>query len=362
MKKVAYALGAFLKQPAAIAGMVTALMFQLIFSLVWMTGYDGVTDNVSKLKLAVVLDDPAASALFGPLAAQLPFDVAVIDSLPEAEARLDNRDVHLVMRIPEGFLQAAASSAPATVEFLVNESNPVMLKGMTETIADRLTSQLNQALAASDPERITANIRSLNPVGNFADQMVPLMIVIASYVGAMVMGMNMYQSARALQGQVARWPRHIAWALVNAGSAAVIALAGTTFIHLLGSGIGQGFFLMWAFQTLFLLAFMFVSHLFVLLFGMPGMLFNIAMLSVQLVASGAMVPRELLPGGFRAIGDFLPATHAVEGSMNILFGGPGAGQASLALILFTVTAVAIAGCTVALKREKSGLPAADAAL
>lgn len=361
MKNVRLALSNFIKQPSTIAGILTAMMFQLIFSLVWMTGYDGVSNNMERLKLAIVLEDQAATAVLSPLALQLPFDVTVTQSLSEAEAQLNKREVHLVMLIPQGFLQAVQSSGQAEMEFLINESNPVMLKGTTQAIASQLTQQLNQLLTNANSEQITASIRSLNPVANFADQMVPLMVVIASYVGTMVMGMNMHQSARALQGNVARWPRHIAWALINIGSAVVIALVGTTLIHLLGSGIEQGFLLMWAFQALFLGAFMFISHLFVLLFGLPGMLFNIAMLSVQLVASGAMVPRELLPNGFRAIGEYLPATYAVEGSMNILLGGPGSGQASLILALFTAAAVVIATFAVALRREKASLATANAA-
>lgn len=360
MKKIGAALGAFFKQPTTITGILTALMFQLIFSVVWMTGYDGVTANTAEMKLAVVLDDQAAPDLFQPLASQLPFEVTVFESVSEAETKLNNRDVHLVMHIPQGFLQAVHSSAPAEIEFVINESNPLMLKAAAETVATQLTQHMNQALMNPASERITANIRSLNPVENFADQMVPLMIVIASYVGAMVMGMNMHQSARALRDNVARWPRHIAWGIINISSAAVIALAGTTFIHLLGSGIGQSFVSMWAFQTLFLMAFMFVSHLFVLVFGLPGMLVNIAMLSVQLVASGAMVPRELLPRAFRAISDFLPATHAVAGSMNILFGGPSNGQASLSLALIIAATVAIAGGVVALRKEQSKWTVANA--
>ena len=56
------------------------------------------------------------------------------------------------------------------------------------------------------------------------------------------------------------------------------------------------------------------------------MLFNIAMLSLQLVSSGAIVPRELLSNFYHSISNFFPATYAVNGLMNILFGGPGVGS------------------------------------
>ncbi len=52
------ALQAYLKKPATKIGIMTAMMFQIIFSLIWMTGYEGVNDNTKQLKIAVVNDDP----------------------------------------------------------------------------------------------------------------------------------------------------------------------------------------------------------------------------------------------------------------------------------------------------------------
>ncbi|MNC51780.1 hypothetical protein D3C75_1010860 [compost metagenome] len=51
------------------------------------------------------------------------------------------------------------------------------------------------------------------------------------------------------------------------------------------------------------------------------MLFNIAMLSLQLVTSGALVPRFLLNDFYRSFSEVLPATYAVEGLMSLQFGG-----------------------------------------
>lgn len=71
--------------------------------------------------------------------------------------------------------------------------------------------------------------------------------------------------------------------------------------------------------------------MFVALFGMAGMLMNMAVLSLQLVTSGTVVPRELLADVYQWIGQLLPATYAVEGYMNLLFGGAGTKKAAGAL-------------------------------
>ncbi|UUZ90430.1 hypothetical protein LJK87_31570 [Paenibacillus sp. P25] len=51
------ALRSYFRKPTTIVGLVTALMFQLIFSVIWMTGYSGVTDNTRHLKIAIVNED-----------------------------------------------------------------------------------------------------------------------------------------------------------------------------------------------------------------------------------------------------------------------------------------------------------------
>ncbi|KEQ21566.1 hypothetical protein ET33_37050, partial [Paenibacillus tyrfis] len=78
-----------------------------------------------------------------------------------------------------------------------------------------------------------------------------------------------------------------------------------------------------------------------LLFGMSGMLMNILLLSVQLVTSGAMMPRELLSAFYLRLGESLPAFYAVEGSMDILFGGTGTGASAVSLLAFIVLSAGI---------------------
>ncbi|WP_445506119.1 hypothetical protein [Niallia sp. 03190] len=48
---------ALLRQPTTIIGVVVAFMFQIIFSIVWMTGYNGITDNTKNLIIAIVNED-----------------------------------------------------------------------------------------------------------------------------------------------------------------------------------------------------------------------------------------------------------------------------------------------------------------
>ncbi|MOA28559.1 hypothetical protein D3C78_1495110 [compost metagenome] len=100
-----------------------------------------------------------------------------------------------------------------------------------------------------------------------------------------------------------------------------------------------------------MLTFMFTAQMFLYVFGMAGMLFNIIMLSAQLVSSGAIVPRELLSDFYIKLGEMLPATYAVEGTMNILFGGPSISSDALALLVIAAAALVISVLMVTVKRQ-----------
>ena len=72
------ALRTLLKKPPVIIGIVTALMFQVIFSVIWMTAYSGVNDRTNELTVAIVNEDGSESKrIVESLAETLPFHTVV---------------------------------------------------------------------------------------------------------------------------------------------------------------------------------------------------------------------------------------------------------------------------------------------
>ncbi|WP_248928328.1 YhgE/Pip domain-containing protein [Paenibacillus hamazuiensis] len=376
---------AFLKKPTTIIGIVTALMFQIIFSVIWMTGYAGVSDRTNQLRIAVVNEDAGmGKKVADNLAASLPFAVQPESSLEQAKAKLEAREVQMVMHIPQNFskaLQTPGEKAP--IEYAINESNPSLIKSIMQSVASGVTATVNkeavaqgaqavltqanvpaqqaQGMAQGLAEKVVSDFQFSNTVKGTANQMIPMMLVLASFVGAMIMGMNVHQSSIMLGGSVGKWQKFAARAVINIVSAFAIALVGSAFVLALGGQTVTGFLSLWLFESLFLLTFMFFSQMFLMIFGNAGMLFNITMLSVQLVSSGAMVPRELLSGFYRGISEYLPATYAVEGLMNLLFGGPSVQSSVWALIVIMLTAIAVAAAATGLRRQRQAVPAVQPA-
>ncbi|ULL18756.1 DUF3533 domain-containing protein [Paenibacillus sp. H1-7] len=371
------ALREYLKRPTTIIGIVTAMMFQIIFSVIWMTGYAGVTDNTRHLKIAVVNEDSGMGRTIAEkVKASLPFEIREEASHTEALAQLERRDVQMVLHIPADFTrQLQSAGQKGQIGYTINESNPALIKSIMQGVANGITTTVNKEAAAAGAQAVLAQtnmapqqaqgiaqgiadkvqgaIEYTHPVRNMANQMIPMMLVLASFVGTMIMGMNLQQSTLSIPSTelTGKWGKFGARMIINIASSVVIALVGCSLVMALGGESAGGFVAMWLFQTLFLFTFMLFSQLFLLAFGMAGMLFNIAMLSVQLVSSGAMVPRELLSSFYLTLSDYLPATYAVEGMMNILFGGPGAGSDAGALAIIALVCGGLATAAVGLRKE-----------
>ncbi len=372
---------AFLQLPTTRVGIITAILFQLIFAVVWMTGYHGITDRLNQLSVAVVNEDKAfGDEVVNGLNGKLPVQLKTGLTMEQAQQELQARDIQMIVEIPADFGTTITSTNPAQLHYLVNESNPVMIKNMMTGIADGITASVNkvaienglqtvlgssgqmsaqqtQGMATALSQRVVSNIESVNPVQGMNNQMVPMMMILASYVGAMIMGQNFEISSRALAVRFGRWARMTVRLLVTAGASVVVSLVGTSLVAVLGGQLGHGFFALWGFQALFLLTFMLVSQMFLFVFGMAGMLFNILILSAQLVSSGAMMPRELLPAFYQGLGEIFPATYAVQGLMNILFGGSGTAKDCLALVIIMIVALLIIVAATSRKPDRVPTPA-----
>ncbi|MEI7026953.1 YhgE/Pip domain-containing protein [Paenibacillus sp. y28] len=368
------ALKLFFQKPTTKAGIASVLMFQLIFCIVWMTAYHDVSENTGKLRITVVNEDQGfGKQIAQQLETNLPFTMLTEPELDTAMAQLNGRSTQMVLHIPSGFSgELQAGGAAAQMQYYINESNPALIKSIMQGVSSQVTALVNkQAVGASAQtilvqanvpaaeakmtahalsERVASQIQRMNPVSGTANQMVPMMMVLASFVGAMVMNMNLEQSSMMIGARIGRWSKFGARLIINAVSAIVVALVGTSLTLALGGQAEAGFLALWGFQTLFLFTFMVTSQFFLTLFGMAGMLCNIVLLSAQLVSSGAMVPRELLSGFYRGISEVFPATYAVEGLMNLLFGGSSAGKDVLVLVAFVAALVLLNMVTITLKR------------
>ncbi|MDO3412195.1 ABC transporter permease [Saccharibacillus sp. CPCC 101409] len=362
------------RNPLVIIGMITAVLFQVFFSLIWITGYDHVSDRVDRLKIAIVNEDGTASAeIAAKIASALSFRTETSLTREQAEDALEKRDVRMIVTLPAGFASALAGGGqPASVRYEINQSNPQMATGAMQTAAQRITAALNEqargtavsqtlralrlpqaqaeAVQTSAQTRVTAEMQTVHPVDNFVQTMIPLMVVTASYTGAMLLAMNLNKAAAGLAFSTGKWKLLGARYVLMAFTALIASLIGTAMNTALGALPMASFLPFWMFEFLILLACMIVAQLGLLLLGEMGAWLNIALLSLQMLSSGATIPRDVLPPFYHAVGRFFPAYHAVNGIMDLVIGGSGLARSAGMLALIGAAGIALSLFATALRR------------
>jgi uncharacterized phage infection (PIP) family protein YhgE len=369
-----------LKQPATIVGIITTLLFQVFFSLIWLTGYDHVTERTDQLPIAIVNEDGAKGQVIADgIATSLQFRTERKASLPDAQNELEHRSVRSIIHIPQGFTaQLGDPSATANVHYILNESNPQMVGSIMKSVAARVTAVLNEQtrqntlnavlagmklpkpqaemIRNSAGSRVGSEIQVIHPLNNFSSSMVPLMMVTASFTGAMLLAMNLSKVSAGLAGVAGKWQRLTARFILIGATAVAGSLVGTSMMHWLGVDSSYGFMTMWLFEFIVLLSCMTVANLSLILLGDMGAWLNIALLSTQMLASGATVPRDMLSPFYQWIGQFSPAYYAVEGMFTLVVGGSGLGSDMWSLASIGAGAVALSLLMTLLRRKRKAAP------
>lgn len=350
----------FFKQKETLLGIVVAILFQLIFFIVWLTAYDGVFDRTDQLKIAVVNED----ILYGKHIEKQLEDDSIVDvklytELEDAEKDLNQRKVNMIIHLPKGMTEQLQKGYETAIHYYINQSSPSLTKQMMEKVATEMNTEINgqvytvieQQMAKEIPKSIAAHAENkdmvqqvasevvevvqqhqlVNPIQKdiiltneregFAATMIPLLVVLASYIGAMLLSQHLQFAENNVRSQHHTFSLFFTRQFINLIVALTLSLFIIGLMSLFDIRIDRDFFVVWGFQATLLYSFLSLSQLFVMLFGNPGMIFNIALVATQLVSSGAIVPRELLSSFFQRIGDILPATYGVNGYFSLIYGG-----------------------------------------
>ncbi|MED4454679.1 YhgE/Pip domain-containing protein [Metabacillus fastidiosus] len=367
----------FFKHTETYIGLAVAFAFLLIFFSVWMTAYDGVSERTDELKIGFVNEDEYFNT--DEIVKQIPFQMKTYESIETAKKEMNERKLNMVMQIPENFTGNLQKGETNSINYFINEANPTMSKQIMDGAAKNITGKINENVYQHKQQIIQSNlseqmkttlpseelaknvsanisqviqslnihpvqpsIEKVNEAKGFAVTMVPMMVVLASYVGSMIMSMNINIVAAKLKSNYSKWSIFMTRLIINLGASILLALITLLFLEIFNMDLKLSIFKFLLFQVLVFFSFLSLTQMFVIVFGQGGMLFNILLLSLQLVTSGVIVPRAMLSGFYQGLGEYLPATYAAEGYYNIIFGGTGMGNVLVILLLITAVTLFIA--------------------
>ncbi|MGV3240510.1 ABC transporter permease, partial [Streptococcus hyovaginalis] len=218
-------------------------------------------------------------------------------------------------------------------------------------LAQEFSKGISQALESLNIQSVQTTVEKTNNVDGFAPTMVPMMMVLASYVGSMIMSLNMNIVSSKIKSNYNKWSIFLVRQIINIGAS--ILLSGITLllfaifnIELHTSIMESGIF-----QIFVYFSFLSLTQMFVILFGPGGMLFNILALSLQLVTSGVIIPKTMLSSFYQTIGSYLPATYASNGYYSLIFGGMSLTTEMMALLIVSAVTLFVALFRIALLKK-----------
>lgn len=360
----------FLKRPGTYVGMVVALSFQLIFFCVWLTAYDGVNERADQMRIAIVNEDGnIGSKIAEGLQRNLPFQVKKERSMEKANEEMNDHVYDMIIEIPASFSKDINEIGKANLNFHINQANAMMAKQMMEGAAKQIRDNVNKEIASHKEQAIVGKLQAVgsenvevikgltgdsidftvhkvNDAKGFSVNMVPLMMVLASFVGAMIMSMELSKVAKEVKNG---WSNFVSRQIINGTVSILLACITIGLMKGFQIEIHEAVWSIWVFQAIVFFAFLSLTQMFITVFGNAGMIFNIISLSLQLVSSGVIVPHEMLSKTYQTIGELFPATYAANGYYTIIFGGVSLEKNIISLLVIILVTQLVAVITVSIK-------------
>lgn len=355
-----------LKNKGVIAGIFMIVLYQIFMLTIFMSGYSAIPKNVPQLTVAIVNEDTQSGASFVEnLEAQLPFNIITDDSLEEAKAGLEDRDIHMVIHIPADFTKNLSTQGThAQLDYLINESNPTTVTSMMKTVSTEITaglqaqvqsqsfeSVLNNMQVPADQSKqiveatmgkVSSNLVMTNPQpAGMQNQMAPMFITMALYVGAMIYSMQSVGGLRSLQQQMGKWKAFFSLRLVNLLISLIAPLIAIGIYYMVQGYGMETFMKLWLLHSVQLFVCIEFTSIFIMLLGQGGMLINLPILLSQTIANGTTMPPEMMPGYFKFMSHITPMFYSTHLDYNILFGGGKTSDYGIGLALVGLAALAI---------------------
>jgi ABC-2 type transport system permease protein len=371
----------FTKHQGFGASAFMGVFYAVAMLLIFLIGYSALPGNMDELKIAIVNDDAGQSGeqIAKQLGESLPFEMQTNLSNDKALEKLSDNKVALVIHIPENFTESAQKGEGAQIDFTVNEASATMVSSSMNSIVKEINTQLSASFSTQTAQGILMSMNVPEEqaaamaaqienayVGNYVimndipdgmhNNMLPMFLTMACYVGAMIAAMQLVQTYKFNRGKASRFKLFgyvQGSALIIAVISSIVAVLIAFFINDLDSSIlaklvGQ--------QILLYMAAFNVCAIFTFLIGEAGMILNIPVLLSQTIANGATMPRDMMYSYFDVVSYITPMYHSVQAYYAVMFGSTEQMPFIIGLVLVGIGAAVINLLIVTLLHKKEPAP------
>ena len=336
----------FIKSKGAIASIFMGIFYAVAMLGIFLPGYTALPGNMDELKIALVNDDKgeASAQIATQLQESLPFKEIDTDlTNKKALKELEKNEYALVIHIPENFSEDAQSGKGTNIDFTVNEASATMVSSAMSSVVTEINKQLSTSFSQQTAQGIlmqfnvpeeqakelatqiensyTGNYVVMNDVPNgMHNNMLPMFITMASYVGAMIAAMQLVGSFKANRGKASK-TRLFIYVQLTALIIAILSMVATLIISFSITDIDLDILLPVAGQQI--LVYMAAFNLCaipIFLVGEGGMVLNIPILLMQTLANGATMPRAMMYAPYEWMSYISPMYYSVQAYLSTMFG------------------------------------------
>src|SRR5690625_5259054 len=127
--------------------MLAAVMIQLIFVIVWLSAYDGVSERTEQFSIGIANEDPLlGERITTELEGTIPFHVTSYSSLTLGELALEQKEINMLIHVQEDFSLSLEQNKELNVSYYIDQAAPAMTKQTMEQAAVKLHDQLTTVI------------------------------------------------------------------------------------------------------------------------------------------------------------------------------------------------------------------------
>lgn len=358
----------FLKGKGATSAIFMGVLYAVCMLGIFLPGYTAIPGNIDQLPIAIINDDEGefGGQIAESLEEQLPFENIKTDvSNKVALEDLEDNELALVIHIPKTFsADLKNSEGPSSIEFTLNEAGATVVASSMNQVVSQINTQLSAQFSQQTAEGIlmnfnvpkeqakemaetiensyVSNVVTLNDIPDgMHNNMLPMFLTMALYVGAMIAAMQLVGAFKANRGKATK-TRLFIYVQVTAIIVGLIAGVVSTIIVMgINDLSGDLFLKIFGQQILnYWASFNFTATV-IFLFGEAGMVLNIPILLVQTLANGAVIPRDMMYAPYEWASHISPMYYSVQAYFANLFGSTSVSPYLLGLAVVGLVAMFI---------------------
>ncbi|MEK4140110.1 ABC transporter permease [Paenibacillus sp. FSL L8-0333] len=337
----------FLKSKGAIGSIFMGVFYAIAMLGIFLPGYTALPGNMDDLKIAIVNDDAGqyGAQISNQFSESLPFKTIKTDvSNKKAMDELEHNKLALVVHIPEEFsANVQSGKVSASIDFTVNEASATMVSSAMSSVVGEINKQLSANFSEQTAKGVLMNFNvpeeqatamatqiENSYVGNYVvindvpdgmhNNMLPMFLTMAGYVGAMIASMQLVASFKANRGKASK-TKLFMFVQLTALLIAVLSTVVALTIAFSVADVDLSLLLpVAAQQILMYMAAFNVCAIMVFLVGEGGMVLNIPILLMQTIANGATMPRDMMYTPYDWFGRITPMYYSVQAYLAQMFG------------------------------------------